>query len=58
MRNYESDCITNRIECGSEVQIEERLGVDAVSSVMINYQSDCIEDYDELVAALDRCKNL
>uniref|UniRef100_M1DGD9 Integrase core domain containing protein n=1 Tax=Solanum tuberosum TaxID=4113 RepID=M1DGD9_SOLTU len=39
---------------GSDVFIEDRLGVDALSAVMINFEGDCIEDYDELVAALDR----
>uniref|UniRef100_M1DQB8 Integrase core domain containing protein n=1 Tax=Solanum tuberosum TaxID=4113 RepID=M1DQB8_SOLTU len=33
---------------------EERLGVDALATVMINFKGDGIEDYDELVASLDR----
>uniref|UniRef100_M1DX35 Integrase core domain containing protein n=1 Tax=Solanum tuberosum TaxID=4113 RepID=M1DX35_SOLTU len=45
-----------RVESGSEVQIEERLGVKALAAVMMNFESDGIEEYDELVAALDRCE--
>ena len=48
--------ITYRVETGSEVQIEERLGVEALAAVMMNFDSDCIEEYDELVAELDRCE--
>ncbi|XP_049391485.1 uncharacterized protein LOC125855851 [Solanum stenotomum] len=48
--------ITYRVESGSEVQIKERLGVEALAAVMMNFQSDGIEEYDELVAALDRCE--
>ena len=36
------------------MQIEERLGVEALASVIMNFDSDGIEKYDELVAALDR----
>jgi len=38
----------------SEVSIEERLGVDALAAVIMNFDSDGIGDYDELVAELDR----
>ncbi|KAK4731214.1 hypothetical protein R3W88_024202 [Solanum pinnatisectum] len=38
----------------SEVSIEEKLGVDALAVVMMNFDSNKNEDYDELVAALDR----
>ncbi|KAK4726947.1 hypothetical protein R3W88_031864 [Solanum pinnatisectum] len=38
----------------SDVSIEEWMGVDALAAVMMNFEGDCIEDYDELVAALDR----
>uniref|UniRef100_M1DDR7 Integrase core domain containing protein n=1 Tax=Solanum tuberosum TaxID=4113 RepID=M1DDR7_SOLTU len=46
--------ITYRVETGTEVQIEERLGVEALAAVMMNFDSDGIEEYDELVAALDK----
>ena len=36
----------------SEIQIEERLGVEALVAVIINFDSDCIEEYNDLVAAL------
>uniref|UniRef100_M1D4X9 Integrase core domain containing protein n=1 Tax=Solanum tuberosum TaxID=4113 RepID=M1D4X9_SOLTU len=48
--------ITYRVENRAEVQIEERLGVGALAAVMMNFDSDGIEEYDELVAALDRCE--
>lgn len=37
-----------------EVRIEERLGVEYLVEVMMNFYSDCIEDYDEWVAVLER----
>ncbi|KAG5615068.1 hypothetical protein H5410_014892 [Solanum commersonii] len=46
--------ITYRVESGSEVQIEERLGIEALAAIMINFDSDGIEEYDELVATLDK----
>ncbi|XP_049371952.1 uncharacterized protein LOC125836842 [Solanum verrucosum] len=46
--------VTHMVERGSKVSIEERLGVDTLAAVMINFEGDGIEDYDELVAALDR----
>uniref|UniRef100_M1DTQ6 Integrase core domain containing protein n=1 Tax=Solanum tuberosum TaxID=4113 RepID=M1DTQ6_SOLTU len=42
------------MERGLEVSIEERFGVDALAAVMMNFDGYGIEDYDELVAALDR----
>ncbi|KAK4729438.1 hypothetical protein R3W88_022426 [Solanum pinnatisectum] len=42
------------MEKGYEVSVEERLGVDTLAAVMINFEGDGIEDYDELVTALDR----
>ena len=48
--------ITYRLESGSEVQIEEQLGVEALAAVMMNFGSDGIDEYDELVAALDKCE--
>ena len=37
-----------------ETQIEERLGVEALAAVIMNFDSNCIEEYESLVAALDR----
>lgn len=42
------------LERGSDVYIEDMLGVDALATKMINFVGDCIEDYDELVSTLDR----
>lgn len=47
--------LTYRVENGSEVQIE-RLGIEVLAVVMMNFESYCIEGYDELVARLDRCE--
>ena len=33
----------------SETQIEERLGVEALAAVIMNFDSDCIEEYESLV---------
>ena len=38
----------------SETQIEERLGVEALVVVIMNYDSDRIGEYESLVSALDR----
>ena len=38
----------------SETQIEERLGVEALAAMIMNFDNDCIEEYESLVAALDR----
>ncbi|XP_015158484.1 uncharacterized protein [Solanum tuberosum] len=46
--------VNHIVERGFEVSIEERLGVDALATVMINFEGDGIEDYDELVATLHR----
>uniref|UniRef100_M1DW60 Integrase n=1 Tax=Solanum tuberosum TaxID=4113 RepID=M1DW60_SOLTU len=48
--------ITYRVESGIEVQIEERLGVEALAAVMMNFNNDGIDEYDELIAALDKCE--
>jgi len=60
---YEAKCelqlvsvITYRVEIVSEVQVEERLGVEALAAFMINFNNDCIEEYNELVAALNKCE--
>ena len=37
-----------------ETQIEERLGVEALAAVIMNFDNDCIEEYESLVATLDR----
>ncbi|KAH0673865.1 hypothetical protein KY284_024952 [Solanum tuberosum] len=37
----------------SEVSIEESLGIDALAAVMMNFDSDGIDDYDDLVTTLD-----
>ena len=37
-----------------ETQIEERLGVEALAAVIMNFDCDCIEEYESLVVALDR----
>uniref|UniRef100_M1D9K3 Integrase core domain containing protein n=1 Tax=Solanum tuberosum TaxID=4113 RepID=M1D9K3_SOLTU len=46
--------VNHIVERGSDVSIEERLGVDALAVAMMNFEGDGIEDYDELVAVLDR----
>ena len=46
--------ITYRVESVPEVQIKERLGVEALEAVNINFDSDGIEEYDSLVGALER----
>ncbi|XP_049399807.1 uncharacterized protein LOC125863875 [Solanum stenotomum] len=46
--------VNHIVEGGCEVSIEERLGVDALAGVIMNFKGDGIEDYDELVAALYR----
>uniref|UniRef100_M1DZM0 Integrase core domain containing protein n=1 Tax=Solanum tuberosum TaxID=4113 RepID=M1DZM0_SOLTU len=54
---FMKDMVTKkRVESGIEVQIEERLGVEALAAMMMNFNSDGIEEYDELVAALDSSK--
>ena len=42
-----------RVEESSEVQIEERLGVEALV-VIVNFDSDGIKEYGSLVTTLDR----
>lgn len=42
------------LECGFEVSITERLGVKALRVVMMNLDGDGVEEYDELVIALER----
>ena len=40
------------------MKIEKRLGVEALASVMLIFESDCIEEYDELVVAFYKRKHL
>ena len=44
----------HNVERGFDVSIEERLVIDALTAVMMNFEGDSIEDYDELIATLDR----
>ena len=46
--------ISYKVEKSFEVQIEQCLGVEALAAVIMNFNSDCIEEYGSLVAALDR----
>ncbi|XP_049399781.1 uncharacterized protein LOC125863840 [Solanum stenotomum] len=46
--------VNHIVKRGSKVSIEESLGVDPLVAVIMNIEGDGIEDYDELVAALDR----
>ena len=46
--------ISYKVGKSSETQIEERIGVEALAAVIMNFQNDCIEEYGSLVAALDR----
>ena len=46
--------ISYKVGESSETQIEERLGVEALATVIMNFDNDCIEEYESLVAALDR----
>ena len=46
--------ISYKVEKLSKVQIEERVCVEALAAVIINFDSDCIEEYESLVTALDR----
>ncbi|XP_069149626.1 uncharacterized protein [Solanum lycopersicum] len=47
--------ISYRVEKSFEVHIEERLGLEALVTLIMNFDSDCIEEYGSLVAALDQC---
>ena len=44
--------ISYKVESSSEVQIEMCLGVEALEAVIMNFESDCIEEYGSLVAHL------
>ena len=42
------------VESTSKVQIEERLGVEALDAVIMNFESDGIEVYGSFVASLEQ----
>ena len=46
--------ISYSVEKSSKVQIEERLGVEILAALIMNFDSDSIEEYGSLVVALDR----
>ena len=46
--------ISYRVASISEIQIEDRLGVEALAEVIINFESDGIEEYGSLVTTLER----
>ena len=46
--------ISYRVEESFEVQIEERLGVEALAAMIINFDSDGIKKYGSLVGELDQ----
>ena len=46
--------ISYRVEESFKVEIEERLSVEALAEVIMNFDSDGIEEYGSLVATLDR----
>ena len=45
--------ISYSVEKSSKVQIEERLGVEILAALIMNFDSDSIEEYGSLVVALD-----
>ncbi|TMW95515.1 hypothetical protein EJD97_008725 [Solanum chilense] len=54
LNNEEETFNICRVESVSEVQIEEVLVVEALAAVIMNFDSDGIEEYDSLVVALER----
>ncbi|XP_069150303.1 uncharacterized protein [Solanum lycopersicum] len=50
--------ISYRVEESYELQIEEHLGVEALAAVIMNFDSDGIEEYGSFVEALDRDLNV
>ena len=46
--------ISYKIGKSFETQIEERLGVEALAVVILNFNNDCIKEYGSLVVAIDR----
>lgn len=51
-----SSSITYGVESSSELKITERFGVEVLETIIMNFESDLIDEYDELVVALVRCK--
>lgn len=49
--------IAYRVQSVFEVQIKEILGVDELVAFLMNFDSDCVEEYDELAVILDRRKH-
>ena len=45
--------ISYRVDSVAEVQIEKRLGIKALVSIIMDFDSDCIEEYDFLVDTLE-----
>lgn len=45
--------ISYKVDSVSKLQIEERLGVSALAMLIINFDSDGIEEYDSLVAPIE-----
>ena len=45
--------ISYKVGKSSETQIEERLGVEALAVVIMNFNNDCLEEYGSLFVALD-----
>ena len=46
--------ISYRVEKSFDVQIEECVGVETLATVIMNFNNDHIEEYESLVAALNR----
>ena len=46
--------ISYMVESTFEIQIEKRIGVEALAAVIMNFDSDCIEEYGSLIAELYR----
>lgn len=45
--------ITYRVDSVFEVQIEEKLAVESLATIMMNFENDGIEDYDKWVDTLE-----
>ena len=50
--------ISYSVEKSSEVQIKERLGVESLAAVIMNFDSDSIGEYGSLVATLHQSDNM
>ena len=49
---HDIDIVATWDDISDTILIEERLGVNALATVLMNFDSDSIEDYDEMVYAL------